>query len=78
MKMQMLAVACAVGMAGSRGAIVSGILFSIEVTSTYYPIRNYWNSFIAAFVSGLSYRIMWNSFIGKRMSIPHFLEKSFK
>jgi len=66
----MLAAACGVGMAGSHGAVIGGVLFSIEVTSTYYPMRNYWHSFIAAFVSGVCYRVLWNSFMVRRTQFP--------
>nr|CAH0108614.1 unnamed protein product [Daphnia galeata] len=41
-KADMLATACAVGLSCSLGAPIGGVLFSIEVTSVYFAIRNYW------------------------------------
>lgn len=37
-----------------------GLLFSIEVTSTYYPVRNYFFSAWAAMFSGFTFRFLWN------------------
>eukprot|EP01118_Nematostelium_gracile_P020482 TRINITY_DN9940_c0_g1_i1.p1 TRINITY_DN9940_c0_g1~~TRINITY_DN9940_c0_g1_i1.p1 ORF type:complete len:348 (+),score=86.81 TRINITY_DN9940_c0_g1_i1:89-1045(+) len=38
--------ACATGVAAHFGAPVGGVLFSIEVTSSYYPTRNYFYAFV--------------------------------
>ncbi|OQS04424.1 chloride channel protein 1-like [Thraustotheca clavata] len=43
--------ACAVGVASTFGAPIGGVLFSIEVTSSFFLLSNYWRSFVAA-VSG--------------------------
>ncbi|RQM27669.1 hypothetical protein B5M09_000497 [Aphanomyces astaci] len=43
--------ACAVGVASTFGAPIGGVLFSIEVTSSFLLLSNYWKSFVAA-VSG--------------------------
>ena len=45
---QCFAASAAVGVASSFNAPVGGLLFSVEVTSTYYLISNYWKSFVAA------------------------------
>ena len=42
--------------------MILGLLFSIEVTSTYYPVRNYVISAWAATFSGFTYRTLWNWF----------------
>ena len=42
-----------------------GLLFSIEVTATYYAVRNYFLSAWAAACSGLTFRILWNIFFGE-------------
>eukprot|EP01083_Nonionella_stella_P094739 265897_1 len=47
---QMLSAACAGGLASVFGAPIGGVLFSIEVTSTYYPVTNYWTAFCCAMV----------------------------
>jgi len=41
-----------IGLATVFNAPIGGLLFSIEVTSTYYLISNYWKSFMAAVAGG--------------------------
>jgi H+/Cl- antiporter ClcA len=45
---QIFAASAAVGVASSFNAPVGGLLFSVETTSTFYLISNYWKSFVAA------------------------------
>ena len=40
----------------------AGVLFSIEVTSVYFAIRNYWRGFFSAVFGALMYRLMVNIF----------------
>ncbi|ELK13763.1 Chloride channel protein, skeletal muscle [Pteropus alecto] len=42
--------------------LVLGVLFSIEVTSTYFAVRNYWRGFFAATFSAFVFRVLavWN------------------
>eukprot|EP01104_Vermistella_antarctica_P002062 TRINITY_DN1221_c0_g1_i2.p1 TRINITY_DN1221_c0_g1~~TRINITY_DN1221_c0_g1_i2.p1 ORF type:complete len:906 (-),score=187.40 TRINITY_DN1221_c0_g1_i2:38-2644(-) len=58
LKQQMLAAAVAVGVASTFGSPIGGTLFSIEVTSTYYPIRNYWYATFGAMWGGLMIRML--------------------
>jgi len=46
----LLSAACAGGLASVLGSPIGGVLFSIEVTSTYYQVSNYWTAFICAAV----------------------------
>jgi chloride channel 2 len=48
----MLAAACAIGVASHFGAIIGGILFSIEATAIYYDVRNFWKGIYGAAISG--------------------------
>ena len=41
-KLAILEAACAVGVSSTFRAPIGGVLFSIEVTSTYYMVANYW------------------------------------
>ena len=54
---EMLAAGCAVGVACTFSAPVGGVLFSIEVTSVYFAVRNYWRGFFAAIVSASLFRM---------------------
>uniref|UniRef100_A0A8C8BMQ5 Chloride voltage-gated channel 1 n=1 Tax=Otus sunia TaxID=257818 RepID=A0A8C8BMQ5_9STRI len=57
-----LVAACAVGVGCCFGAPLGGVLFSIEVTSTYFAVRNYWRGFFAATFSAFIFRVLavWN------------------
>lgn len=39
-------------------AIPTGVLFSIEVTSTYFAVRNYWRGYFAATFSAFIFRVL--------------------
>lgn len=45
----------------------AGVLFSIEVTSTFFAVRNYWRGFFAATFSAFIFRVLavWNNEEGK-------------
>lgn len=45
---ELLAAACAVGVSCNFAAPIGGVLFSIEVTATYFAVRNYWRGFYGA------------------------------
>ena len=46
--------------------LFSGVLFSIEVTTVYFAVRNYWRGFFAAVVGAMFYRLMSVWFMGAR------------
>ncbi|XP_037016675.2 chloride channel protein 1 [Artibeus jamaicensis] len=58
----MLTVGCAVGVGCCFGTPLGGVLFSIEVTSTYFAVHNYWRGFFAATFSAFVFRVLavWN------------------
>ncbi|CAG0896249.1 unnamed protein product [Darwinula stevensoni] len=55
---EMLAAACAVGVACTFSAPIGGVLFSIEVTAVYFAVRNYWRGFFAAVNGALIFRLL--------------------
>lgn len=55
---EMLAAACAVGVASCFGAPIGGVLFSIEVTTVYFAVRNYWRGFFSAVCSATVFRLL--------------------
>ena len=53
---EMLAAAVAVGVACCFASPIGGVLFSIEVTSVYFAVRNYWRGFFAAVCGAVVFR----------------------
>lgn len=54
---EMLQAACAVGVAATFAAPIGGVLFSIEVTSVFFAVRNYWRGFFAACCGATVWRL---------------------
>lgn len=55
---EMLAAACAVGVGSCFAAPIGGVLFSIEVTTVYFAVRNYWRGFFAAVCGASVFRLL--------------------
>ncbi|XP_020278423.1 chloride channel protein 2 isoform X2 [Pseudomyrmex gracilis] len=55
---EMLAAACAVGVASCFAAPIGGVLFSIEVTTVYFAVRNYWRGFFTAVCGATMFRLL--------------------
>ena len=53
LKLQLFAAGCAAGVAVTFGAPIGGVIFSIEVTTTYYLIQNLSKGFFCAIVATL-------------------------
>nr|XP_006812245.1 PREDICTED: chloride channel protein 2-like [Saccoglossus kowalevskii] len=54
----MLVAACAVGVACTFSAPIGGVLFSIEVTTSYFAVRNYFRGFFSATCAALMFRLL--------------------
>uniref|UniRef100_A0A8C4WZL5 Chloride channel protein n=1 Tax=Eptatretus burgeri TaxID=7764 RepID=A0A8C4WZL5_EPTBU len=55
---EMLVAAAAVGVGCCFGAPVTGVLFSIEVMSTHFAVRDYWRGFFSASCGALIFRLL--------------------
>ncbi|NXI36701.1 CLCKB protein, partial [Galbula dea] len=64
---EMLVAAQAVGVATVFGAPISGVLFSVEVMSTHFAVRDYWRGYFAATCGAFMFRLLavFNSEQGK-------------
>ncbi|ODN02440.1 Chloride channel protein 2 [Orchesella cincta] len=69
---EMLAAACAVGVACCFAAPVGGVLFSIEVTAVYFAVRDYWRGFFAAGIGAMFFRLLAVWFQGHETIKPVF------
>ena len=57
LRRQVLAAACAAGVSATFGAPVGGVLFSIEVTSTFYSISHLWKAMFTSVCGALLFRV---------------------
>ena len=57
-----LSAACAVGVASTFGSPVGGVLFSIEVTSSFYKSSMYWKAFLCAISGCMVFKVL--GFVG--------------
>ncbi|KAL3119101.1 hypothetical protein niasHT_003884 [Heterodera trifolii] len=74
---EMLSAACAVGVSSTFSAPVGGVLFSIEVTSSYFAIRNYWRGFFAATCSATLLRIIRVLTVETEVTVTAFYQTQF-
>uniref|UniRef100_A0A914HYG0 CBS domain-containing protein n=1 Tax=Globodera rostochiensis TaxID=31243 RepID=A0A914HYG0_GLORO len=74
---EMLSAACAVGVSSTFSAPVGGVLFSIEVTSAYFAIRNYWRGFFAATCSATLLRIIRVLTVETEVTVTAFYQTQF-
>lgn len=58
-QLEMLAAATAVGVACTFGAPIAGVLLSVEITTAYYGVRNYWRGFCGAVWGATFYRLLY-------------------
>ena len=57
LRRQLLAAGCAAGVSATFGAPVGGVLFSIEVTCTYYSISHMWKAMFASVCGSVVFRV---------------------
>uniref|UniRef100_A0A8D2JKP8 Chloride channel protein n=1 Tax=Varanus komodoensis TaxID=61221 RepID=A0A8D2JKP8_VARKO len=55
---EMLVAGAAVGVATVFGAPISGVLFSIEVMSSHFAVRDYWRGFFSATCGAFMFRLL--------------------
>ena len=58
LRFQIISAACAVGVSTSFGSPIGGVLFSVEVTSSYYMVENLWKGFWCAMCGALVIRLL--------------------
>lgn len=75
--LEIVAVACAVGVAATFAAPVGGVLYSIEIVSVFFSVRSYWQGFFAGTMGALLWRLLavWFSF---EENITHLFKTDFR
>ncbi|KAM9468775.1 chloride channel protein 2-like [Clarias gariepinus] len=74
---ELVVVGCAVGIACCFGSPIGGILYSIEMATSFIMVRCYWKSYVAATISAFVFRILpvWS---GQNESIIPLFNTSFR
>lgn len=55
--LEVIAVGCASGVSGTFGAPIGGVLYSIEIVSSYFAFRSYWHGFIASTLGAMLWHL---------------------
>ena len=58
LRLQVISAACAVGVSSSFGAPIGGVIFSLEVTSSFYMVENLWKGFWCSMCGALVIRLL--------------------
>uniref|UniRef100_H3AH33 Chloride channel K n=1 Tax=Latimeria chalumnae TaxID=7897 RepID=H3AH33_LATCH len=74
---EMLVAAAAVGVASVFGAPISGVLFSVEVVTSHFAVRNYWRGFFAATCGAFIFRLL-AVFNSEQVTLTALFKTSFK
>lgn len=56
--LEIIAVACGLGVAVTFASPVGGVLYSIEIVSVFFSVHSYWHGFTAATVGALLWRLL--------------------
>lgn len=70
--MQIMACACAVGLASSFGTPIGGVLYALETTSSFYLVPTFWKSVLATLAGSLVYDLLYKTPIVEAFSNTSF------
>ncbi|CAM9445811.1 unnamed protein product, partial [Ectocarpus fasciculatus] len=70
---QVLAASVAVGLSSTFAATIGGVLFSIEITTLYYDVGNYFKAFVAAISGTVAVSVLRTLAEGS----PEYIERNF-
>ncbi|CAJ0955219.1 unnamed protein product, partial [Mesorhabditis belari] len=76
-RIETLTAACAIGVACTFSAPVGGVLFSIEVTTMYFSVRNYWRGFFGACCAATTIRLLKGVFAETEVTTSAFFQTYF-
>ena len=69
LRSQLMTSGTSCGMASHFGTPISGILFTLEITPSYYFIRNYWLAALSSVIGGMLARMFLNVFSTEEVSV---------
>lgn len=61
LRMQIMACACAVGLASSFGAPIGGVLYALETTASFYLVPTFWKCVLSTLAGSLVYDLLYKT-----------------
>lgn len=61
LRMQIMACACAVGLASSFGTPIGGVLYALETTSSFYLVPTFWKCVLSTLAGSLVYDLLYKT-----------------
>lgn len=61
LRMQIMACACAVGLASSFGTPIGGVLYALETTSSFYLVATFWKCVLSTISGALVYHLLYET-----------------
>lgn len=61
LRMQIMACACAVGLASSFGTPIGGVLYALETTASFYLVPTFWKCMLATLAGSLVYDLLYKT-----------------
>lgn len=61
LRMQIMACACAVGLASSFGTPIGGVLYALETTASFYLVPTFWKSVVCTLAGSLVYNLLYKT-----------------
>ncbi|OSX69036.1 hypothetical protein BU14_1937s0001 [Porphyra umbilicalis] len=61
LRMQIMACACAVGLASSFGTPIGGVLYALETTASFYLVPTFWKSLLSTVAGAIVYDMLYKT-----------------
>lgn len=77
LRMQIMACACAVGLASSFGTPIGGVLYALETTSSFYLVATFWKCTLATLAGALVYDMLYKTPLVEAFANTSFSESDY-
>lgn len=77
LRMQIMACACAVGLASSFGTPIGGVLYALETTSSFYLVATFWKCTLATLAGALVYDMLYKTPLVEAFANTAFSESDY-
>lgn len=78
LRMQIMACACAVGLASSFGTPIGGVLYALETTSSFYLVPTFWKCVLSTLAGSLVYDLLYKTPVVEAFQNTTFTASTYK